>query len=408
MTTHTQKQYRKIADAMREHYPRFSDAEYKRRYDLVYEMMDDQGLDALLVYGDGTLGNLHQLNVHWIANYLDEQYCYVIFPRDGDPTLFVSIPPDAACAMATSPIEDVRGGGIGVQLAAAVAEGLTERVPNAKRIGTVDNSAAAPGLPHAHYLQFADALPAAEFVSAARQYEDLRLVPSDEEMEWFRKGAALTDLAWEALVDAAEPGRSEADLLAVVHSTYMKAGGSYCFAILGSTPMAEPLMAYPHGIPNQPALRKVEQGDLVICEMSASYYGYAGQLFCAVAVGEPPEELTEMANFTRELFYDLCKVVKPGNTDAEVKEVAARVKERGLDIEAPFIHAWGTHFGHPVVGFDSWTPWPVEFTEGQLMVIEPNPCTPDALFGIQLGNLTQVGPDGCVSLHEHGTELAVK
>ena len=132
----------------------------------------------------------------------------------------------------------------------------------------------------------------------------------------------------------------------------MKAGGSYCFAILGATPMAEPLMAYPHGIPNEPALRKVEQGDLVICEMSGSYYGYAGQPFCAVAVGEPPEELTEMADFTRDLFHDLCKVVKPGNTDVEVKEVAARVSERGLDIEAPFIHAWGTHFGHPVVGFE--------------------------------------------------------
>ena len=188
MTMHTQKQYRKIADAMREYYPRFSDGEYKRRYDLVHKMMDDQDLDALLFYGDGTLGNLHQLNIHWIANYLDEQYCYVIFPRDGDPTLFVSIPPDAACAMATSPIEDVRGGGIGVQLAAAVTEALKERIPDAKRIGTVDNSAAAPGLPHAHYLLFADALPDAEFVPAARTYEDLRVVPSDEEMEWFREG----------------------------------------------------------------------------------------------------------------------------------------------------------------------------------------------------------------------------
>jgi Xaa-Pro aminopeptidase len=408
MATHTQKQYRRIADAMREYYPRFSDAEYKRRYDLVYKMMDEQGLDALLLYGDGTLGNLHQLNIHWIANYLDEQYSYVIFPREGDPTLYVSIPPDAACAMAVSPIEDVRGGGIGVQLAAAVTEGLKDRVPDARRIGTVDNFATAPGLPHAHYLLFSQALPDAEFVPAARHYEDLRIVPSDEEMEWFRKGVTLTDVAWEALVDAAEPGRSEADLLAVVHSAYLKAGGSYCFAILGATPMAEPLMAYPHGIPNQPALRKVEQGDLVICEMSASYYGYAGQAFCAIAIGEPPEEMTEIADFTRELFYDLCKVVKPGNTDVEVNEVTARVKERGLDIEAPFIHAWGTHFGHPTVGFESWTPWPVEFQDGQLMVIEPNPCSPDALFGIQLGNLTQVGPDGCVSLHEHGTELVVK
>ena len=128
----------------------------------------------------------------------------------------------------------------------------------------------------------------------------------------------------------------------------------------------------------------------MICEMSGSYYGYSGQAFCAIAIGEPTDELRELADFTHELFVDLCKVVKPGNTDADVHEVTARVKERGLDIEAPFIHAWGTHFGHPAVGFDSWTPWPVEFVEGQLMVVEPNPCTPDALIGIQLGNMTQV------------------
>ena len=75
--------------------------------------------------------------------------------------------------------------------AVAVADALRERIPGAKRIGTVDNTAAAPGLPHAHFLQFADALPDAEFVPAAREYEDLRLVPSDEELEWFRKGSAL-------------------------------------------------------------------------------------------------------------------------------------------------------------------------------------------------------------------------
>ena len=82
-------------------------------------------------------------------------------------------------------------------------------------------------------------------------------------------------------------------------------------------------------------------------------------------------------------------------------EVAARVKERGLDIEAPIIHAWGTDFGRPVVGSDSWTPRPGRFHGGTA-----DGHRADALLGIQLRNLTQVGPDGCVSLHKHGTELA--
>jgi len=404
----TAKDYKRIADEMREYYPRFSDTEYERRYAATYEMMDAEGLDCLLLYGDGTLGNLHQLSVHWLANYLDEQFSYVILPRQGDPILYVSIPPDAACAMATSPIEDVRGGGFGIQMAAAVAAGLKEKVPDAKRIGTVDNFAVSPGLPHVHYECFTAALPNAELVPAALAYERLRLVPSEEEMEWFRRGIALTDLAWESLVEAAEPGKTEADLLAVVHSSYMKAGGSYCFAILGSTPMDDPAMSYPHGIPNQPALRPISQGDLVICEMSASYYGYSGQLFCAIALGEPPDPLREMAELTAQLYHDLRAVIKPGNGAEDINAITRPVAERGLDCEAPFIHAWGTHFGHPTMGFESWTDWEVEFVDGQLIVVEPNPCSPDALLGIQLGNMTQVTPDGAAEIHKHGSEFVVK
>jgi hypothetical protein len=101
-------------------------------------------------------------------------------------------------------------------------------------------------------------------------------------------------------------------------------------------------------------------------------------------------------------------VVRAGNTAADVNAVTRRVSERGLDIEAPFIHAWGTHFGHPTMGFESWTPWEVEFVDGQLIVIEPNPCSADALLGIQLGNLTQVSAEGAVPLHRHGAEFVVK
>ena len=60
------------------------------------------------------------------------------------------------------------------------------------------------------------------------------------------------------------------------------------------------------------------------------------------------------------------------------------------------------------MGFESWTPWEVEFVDGQLLVVEPNPCSPDALLGVQLGNMTQVTPDGAVEIHKHGKEFVVK
>jgi Xaa-Pro aminopeptidase len=400
--------YRRQRDAMREHYPRFSEAEYERRYGLVCGLLDEEDLEALVVYGDSGCGFLNQLAVHWLSNYIDEMYAYVVFPRRGEPTVWCSVPPDQPAAMACSVLEDVRAGGMSMSMAARVAERLGELRLDGKRVGVVDNFAIAPALPHAHAELFARELPRTAFVNVTGRFEELKSVPSDEEMEWFRKGVQLTDLAHDALVSAVEVGRTEAELWGAVHSSYLLRGGSFCFSILGSTEMADPVMSYPHGISNLGATRKVKRGDLVMAEISGSYYGYSGQCFCGVALGEPTRELWDMHRFATGLYEELCRVVRPGNGDEDVLRVAGSIRERGLDIEAPLIHAWGTHFGVPAIGMESWGPGPTTFREGQLIVIEPNPCTPDTLLGIQVGNMTRVGADGAEPLHSRGTELVVK
>lgn len=399
--------HRKTRRVMREHYPRFSDAEYERRYALVHGLMDDHGLDCLLLYGDSALNSLQSLNCHWLSNYFDEQCSYVIVPRAGEPIVYTSIPADVPAAMAVSPIDDVRPGGVGRGMATTVAGDL-KALGSIGRLGLVDNFATAPGLPYVHHQIIAEQLPGTEIVPVAREYEALKAAPSDEEMEWFRRGIELTDRAWEALVDAIEPGRTEAELLAILHGSYLE-DGSYCFAILGSTPMSDPALFYPHAIPGQPSRRPLQAGDYVLCELSASYYGYSGQNFAAVTLGEPSDDLTAMEAVSRQVHDELVHVIRDGATDADVVSVTRRIRERGFDSVAPAVHAWGTHFGHPVIGWDrSWSPWPVTFHTGQLLVIQPHVCNADATLGFEIGALAQVGAEGSTTLHRHGTELVVK
>jgi Xaa-Pro dipeptidase len=394
---------------MRDYYPRFSVAEYERRYRLLRELMDAHGLDCLLLYGDSGCGFLNQLAVHWVSNYIDELHSYVVFPREGEPTAWCSVPADQPAAMACSVLDDVRAGGIGRAMAQSVALRLAAELRlDGKRIGLIDTFSVAPGLPKESYDILVSAMPRAKLVNVTSGFEALRAAPSDDEMEWFRRGVELTDLACEAMIEAVEPAHTEADVWAAVHSAYLKAGGGFCFAIVGSTPMAEPVMSYPHGIASFGATRRIDRGDMVVAEISGSYYGYSGQCFCAVALGEPPEQLLELHGFARELHTELCKAVQPGHGEAEVADVAARIRERGLDIESPLIHAWGTHFGAPGMGFENWGDEPFSFVEGQLIVIQPNPCTPDTLLGIQAGNMTQVRPGGAQPLHRYGTQLIVK
>jgi Xaa-Pro aminopeptidase len=399
--------HRKTRSVMREHYPRFSDGEYERRYGLVHELMDQHELDCLLLYGDSALNSLQSLNCHWLSNYFDEQCSYVIVPRGREPIVYTSIPADVPAAMAVSPIDDVRPGGVGMAMAATVAGDLAD-LGKIGRLGLVDNFAVAPGLPYVHHQILVEQLPGTEIVPVAREYEALKAVPSGEEMEWFQRGVDLTDRAWERMVDAIEPGRTEAELLAILHGSYLE-DGCYCFAILGSTPMSDPALFYPHAIPGQPSRRPLQEGDYVLSELSASYYGYSGQNFAAVTLGEPTSELSEMASVSREVHDELTKAIRDGATDRDVTSVTRQIGERGFDSVAPAVHAWGTHFGHPVIGWDrSWSPWPVSFRSGELLVVQPHVCNSDATLGFEIGALAQITPDGSRTLHRHGTELIVK
>jgi hypothetical protein len=84
-------------------FPRFSDQEYARRGDAVREAMAREGLDAILI--SGARGSSE---VHYLANYLAQSPCWLLFPRQGDPTLFIHFFNHQPCARAQSVIADVR------------------------------------------------------------------------------------------------------------------------------------------------------------------------------------------------------------------------------------------------------------------------------------------------------------
>src|SRR5436309_11922710 len=75
-------------------------------------------------------------------------------------------------------------------------------------------------------LYLREALPEARLIEARDLMFEVRLCPSEEELNWYRKGARLCDLAFEAAVDAARPGMKEYELVGVIHGTYLRHGGS--------------------------------------------------------------------------------------------------------------------------------------------------------------------------------------
>src|SRR4029434_3387582 len=84
-------------------YPRFSDAEYDRRYQAVREAMLQDNLDAILI--SGARGSSE---VHYLSNYLAQSPCWLLCPREGAPTVFIHFFKHQTCDKAQYIENDVR------------------------------------------------------------------------------------------------------------------------------------------------------------------------------------------------------------------------------------------------------------------------------------------------------------
>ncbi|MGM0592135.1 MAG: M24 family metallopeptidase [Halobacteriota archaeon] len=384
-------------------YPAFSDDEYARRYAQIRAMMEREDLDVLLVYGDSGTYHHDQANVHYLANYLGHGSAYVVFFADPaeDSTLFFEIANHREFARQISVLDDVRWGE--VPMAETVVERVLEASADGGRIGLVGRSMRDNKLiPHGHYRAL-DAGLRAELVDATAAFEHLRYVKSDEELEFFERGAELTDRALEGLLDAVEPGVTEYELKAALESAYVSEGGMLFISFFSSSPMTDPTPG--QCVPwFEASRRRLQRGDVITTELSASYHGYPGQVHRPIAVGTPPTDTyRDLFDVAKEAYENIVDALVPGNTAHDVLDAAAPIIESEYHIDDPYLHGLGTTLQPPFVGTDDSNYWPGtddpivaewEFQPNQTVVVQPNVVTEDRRFGLQLGSAVIVRDDG--------------
>src|ERR671936_259243 len=90
---------------------RFSPAEMQRRRELARALMDEHGVDALVVHGNSGVNRHNQANVFWLSNHLDLHHSYFVLPRDGEATLLIGLVNHVPNAREVSDAERVEWGG---------------------------------------------------------------------------------------------------------------------------------------------------------------------------------------------------------------------------------------------------------------------------------------------------------
>jgi Xaa-Pro dipeptidase len=371
-------------------YPRFSDIEFANRYARVRASMQEAGLSALVLHG--TAGSYQE--IQYLSNFLVTREAMLVFPKDGEPTMFVQYYNHLPNARRVSSIKDIRWGG--TDIAAATVNNLQERGLAQSRIGIMG------AIPLKHYETIRQALPQATFVDFTSQMQQLRLIKSDEEMMFLRKGAEFSDLAIEALEHEARPGITEHELAAIVESAYLGLGGKNHIHYMATTPMQNPTVCVPA---QQLSNRLIEKGDVLITEISAHYHGYPGQILRPFTIGtQPTSEYQRMYEVAVDVYSLIADVIRDGATIDEVLDAAEHIHAAGFTIYDDLLHGFGGGYLPPILRTrrtSAKPPQPFIFHENMTVVIQPNVITEDERMGVQVGELVRVTRSGVESLHRY-------
>lgn len=364
-------------------FPRFSDAEYARRHAALGAVMERAGADHLVIVTDHRAGNAPQ----WVTGWPGTVEAYVVF-KPGEPMVmhvewFNHVPLARRIARGV----DVRWGehrGIGKTI-----EEL--KIRGAKRVGLIGPLVVAKY--HALAKEF-------DVVLLDGEYVRLRLVKSDEEIEWLRKGAALTDAGFQALLEGTKPGMTERALANLVERAYVGEGGTTFIHYIGVTSMRDPHICVP---PQFPSDRETKVGDVVFCELSASWWDYAGQVLRTFTVGAEATSVYRELYATAEAAFDaVTSAVKHGATAGDLLHASRVIEDRGFTIYDDLVHGFGGGYFPPIIGSKSRPAGPLpDFTleENMTIVVQPNVVTPDHKAGVQVGELIRVTSTGFERLH---------
>lgn len=369
---------------------RFSDSEFARRRKAVHDMMAEQRLDALVVYG--TVGSFSE--VLYLTDFRTAREAYLVVPSDDEPTLYVNYFNHVPYARRRARVGDVQWAG--AQSVSTLVEHLSNRGLNTGRIGVVG------ALPWQQHLALRTALPRVEFSDSTIPFQHLRLIKSEEELSFLRRGAELSDLAMEALEQEARPGITEYELAALVEGAYVPHGGQTHIHYMASTSMHDPRLCVPAQFQSD---RILQAGDVLITEISAQYDGYPGQILRPFSIGEPPtEDYQRIYDLAVQIFERVAAVVRHGAVVEDVLDAADGIAAAGYTICDDLLHGFGGGYFAPVVRTrqtgGTRTPG-FMFAEDMTVVIQPNVITPDERMGVQVGELVRVTRTGIERLHRY-------
>jgi len=374
----------------------FDAAEYAARKARALRALNDQGLDALLMFAPES----H----FWICGY--DTFGFAMFQclvltSTGQLHLLTRMP-DLRQAQQTSTLtddeihiwEETHDSSPAVDLGRLLADlGVS---------GPIGFENATVGLTDANGQAVREVVP--NLVEAPNLIRDLRQSKSPAEVAMHRKAAALSDDALDAGLELIEPGAFEGDILAAMQGAVFKAGGDYAGNefVIGSGPNAL-LCRYFSG------RRHLEPQDQLTLEWSGAFARYHAAMMRTVLTGQVAETHKRMHAACEEALAACEAAIRPGAPMANVHTAHCQAFDS---------HGYGharlqaCGYGMGAIYNPIWVDFPM-FTAGNPLIMRKDQVfflhmilmDSETGHAMTLGHSVLVTDHGCERLSRHDTGL---
>ena len=334
----------------------FSKEEFSKRKTNILKSMEEQELDALLMF--------RQESMYWLTGYDTFGYVFfqtLILDKNGN-TILLTRAPDLRQAQNTSNIEDIRiwidkDGSNPTDDLKIILDELSLK---GKKIGIEYE---AYGMTGRNAIRLNESLK--DYCEVKDQSElitKLRVIKSHEEIVYVKKAAELADKALNEAWKHTKAGASEAKILAEMQKAVLEGGGDY--------PANEYIIGSGHNAllcRYQSEKRNLSNQDQLSIEWAGTYKHYHSAMFRTIPIGKADAKHIKMHEACVQALKNCEEKLKPGNKVGEVFDIHAKTFD-DLGYNKARMNACGYSLGSTFS--PNWMDWPMLYT-GNPYTIQP-------------------------------------
>ena len=382
------------------------DSEFNLRVEKVQKLMQKEGYDFLLCYGNEAEPQF----VRYFSDYWPSfETAGVLIPASGKAKLLIG-PESYTYAKDRSKIEDIR-------LLKAFRESSEPEYPgkpldtfssvikecsNSKKI----NRFGVAGLPlmtvgvYWALKECLDEYGDVKIEKADYLVSSLRMIKTENELNCMRKAAEITRKTMDFVIENVKVGMTETQVVGLALGKMRALGAereSYPLWVLTGDGSDQAI--------SRPRQKKIEKGDLTFLQIGARYQGYASSIGRPIVFGKATEEQKSLINAGYEIQKTMLDFVKAGVPARDVALLHKKTVERLGYLD---YYLYGPFHGNGLMEGEA--PW-VETDSNYLLEENMTFCSDvflgshDKKVGIRIEDVIRITKDGCENLTSYPRKL---